>query len=173
MSIDTIEEQAAPVYPLSLRLEGRRAVVVGGGSVAVRWVAGLLAAGADVLVVAPDLSPSLADLVSRELISTRPGRYAADDLRDAWLVLACTDRPEVNAAVAADAERSRLWCVRADDALASAAWMPAVGRADGVTLAVNAGRDPRRAAALRDRCLRTVRDAPRRPERAQSNQARG
>lgn len=123
--------RATPAYPLSLRLDGRLAVVVGGGPVAVRRVAGLRAAGADVLVVAPEISASLADLASRGLIRTRRGSYAACDLDGAWLVLACTDRPDVNAMVAADAERSRLWCVRADDAAESAgrrARPPARGR---------------------------------------------
>jgi uroporphyrin-III C-methyltransferase / precorrin-2 dehydrogenase / sirohydrochlorin ferrochelatase len=148
------------VYPLSLRMEGRRAVVVGGGAVAVRRVAGLRAAGADVLVVSPRLSPALADLAARGLIGARNRGYAPADLDGAWLVLACTDRPEVNAAVAADAEARRLWCVRADDAAASAAWVPAVGRAGGVTVAVNAGRDPRRAALLRDRFVDAVSEGP-------------
>src|SRR5947207_16008042 len=117
-------------------MEGRRAIVVGGGAVAVRRVAGLRAAGADVLVVSPRLSPALADLAARGLIAARNRGYAPGDLDGAWLVLACTDRPEVNAAVAADAEARRLWCVRADDAAASAAWVPAVGRTGGVTVAV-------------------------------------
>jgi uroporphyrin-III C-methyltransferase/precorrin-2 dehydrogenase/sirohydrochlorin ferrochelatase len=135
-------------------MEGRLAVVVGAGSVAVRRVAGLRAAGADVLVVAPDISASLADLATRGLITTRQGSYTASDLDGAWLVLACTDQPAVNAAVAADAERMRLWCGRADDATESAAWVPAVGRAGAITVAVNADRDPRRAVAVRDQCLR-------------------
>jgi uroporphyrin-III C-methyltransferase/precorrin-2 dehydrogenase/sirohydrochlorin ferrochelatase len=145
-----------PVYPLSLRMEGRLAVVVGGGAVAVRRVAGLRAAGADVLVVAPDLSPSLADLAARGLIAVRQASYQATDLEGAWLALACTDQPEVNAAVAADAERLRLWCVRADDAGAATAWVPAVGRTGQVTIAVNADRDPRGAASLRDACVQAV-----------------
>lgn len=123
--------QAAPAYPLSLRLDGRLAVVVGGGSVAVRRVAGLRAAGADVLIVAPEISASLAGLASRGLIRTRRGSYAASDLDGAWLVLACTGRPDVNAMVAADAERSRLWCVRADDAGESAALVPAASPRTG------------------------------------------
>jgi uroporphyrin-III C-methyltransferase / precorrin-2 dehydrogenase / sirohydrochlorin ferrochelatase len=149
-------EPQALIYPLSLRLQGRRAVVIGGGPVAVRRVAGLRAAGADVLVVSPELSPALADLASRGHITARTRAYVRGDLDGAWLVLACTDRPEVNAAVAADAERQRAWCVRADDAGASAAWVPAVGRVAGATVAVNAGRDPRRAALLRDRCVDAV-----------------
>jgi uroporphyrin-III C-methyltransferase/precorrin-2 dehydrogenase/sirohydrochlorin ferrochelatase len=131
--------------------------------VAVRRVAGLRAAEADVLVVAPALSPTLADLAARMLITAHRREYEPADLDGAWLVLACTDRPEVNAAVAADAQRLRLWCVRADDAAASAAWVPAVGRSAGDTVAVNAGRDPRRAARLRDLCLAAVEAA--RPER--------
>jgi uroporphyrin-III C-methyltransferase/precorrin-2 dehydrogenase/sirohydrochlorin ferrochelatase len=119
-------------------------------------VAGLREAGAEIVVVAPRLTPALADLAARGLVTARHRGYEPGDLDGAWLALACTDQPEVNAAVAADAERQRLWCARADDAAASAAWVPAVGRAGAVTVAVNAGRDPRRAAALRDRFVDTV-----------------
>jgi len=147
---------APPIYPLSLRLEGRRAVVVGGGSVALRRVAGLREAGAEIVLVAPRLTPALADMAGRGQITAHERGYQPGDLDGAWLVLACTDRPEVNEAVAADAERQHLWCARADDAAASAAWVPAVGRAGAVTVAVNAGRNPRRAAELRDRFVDTV-----------------
>ena len=149
-------EPDVAIYPLSLRVAGRRVLVVGGGAVAVRRVAGLRAAGAEVWVVAPELSPTLADLAARGLIAARMRGYGPADVAGAWLVFACTDRPEINAAVAADAERQRVWCVRADDSAASAAWVPAVGRLADAVVAVNAGRNPRRAAALRDRCLETV-----------------
>jgi uroporphyrin-III C-methyltransferase/precorrin-2 dehydrogenase/sirohydrochlorin ferrochelatase len=139
-----------------LRLEGRRVLVVGGGSVALRRVAGLREAGAQVVVVAPRLTPALADLADRGQITAHRRGYQAGDTDGAWLVLACTDQPEVNEAVAADAERQHLWCARADDAAASPAWVPAVGRAGAVTVAVNAGRDPRRAAELRDRFVDTI-----------------
>src|SRR5215468_8164705 len=144
------------IYPLSLRLTGRLVVVVGGGSVALRRVTGLRTAGADILVVSPQLSPTLGDLAGRGLITARTRGYEPGDLDGAWLVFACTDQPGVNAAVAADAERQRIWCVRADDAAASAAWVPATGRSGPVTVAVNAGRNPRRAAALRDRLVAAV-----------------
>ncbi|MBO0810095.1 MAG: NAD(P)-dependent oxidoreductase, partial [Actinobacteria bacterium] len=49
-------------YPLALELTGRRAVVVGGGQVALRRARGLLAAGAEVTVIAPDVLPELAGL---------------------------------------------------------------------------------------------------------------
>jgi uroporphyrin-III C-methyltransferase/precorrin-2 dehydrogenase/sirohydrochlorin ferrochelatase len=156
VAASSTDDAGAQIYPVSLRPAGRLAVVVGGGTVAVRRVAGLRAAGADILVVAPDLSPSLEDLAARGLISVRRRGYQGSDLDGAWLVLACTSQPSVNAAVAADADRLRLWCVRADDAASSSAWVPAVGRTAGATVAVNAGRDPRRAAVLRDRCVEAV-----------------
>ncbi len=133
-------------YPLLLDMTGRRVVVVGGGSVAVRRAAGLLAAGAAVEVVAPEVHAELFD--SGAVIHQR--RYVAEDLPGAWLVLACTDDPDVNAAVADAAEGLRIWCVRADAATGGTARVPAVARSGALTVAVNAGDDPRLAVALRD-----------------------
>ena len=141
----------APLYPLGLRLEGRGVVVVGAGAVALRRVAGLLAAGADVTVVAPVATPALADLAATGRVRWLERPYRSGDLAGAWLALACTDRPDVNRAVAAEAELDRILCVRADDASAATAWVPASGRTGPYTLAVHADRDPRRAAAMRDR----------------------
>ena len=136
----------APVtYPLMLDLTGRRVVVVGGGRVALRRVRALLAAGALVHVVAPHVDTALAGLEVR--LSRR--RYRDGDLAGAWLAHATTDDPAVNAAVAAEAQRLRVWCVRADDAAASRAWTPATARHGDVTVAVTAGGDPRRARRLR------------------------
>jgi uroporphyrin-III C-methyltransferase / precorrin-2 dehydrogenase / sirohydrochlorin ferrochelatase len=164
---------APPIYPLSLRLEGRRVLVVGGGPVALRRVAGLREAAAEVVVVAPLLTPALADLADRGQITAHRREYQPSDLDGAWLALACTDNPEVNEAVAADAERQRVWCARADDAAASAAWVPAVGRVDAVTVAVNAGRNPRRAAELRDRFVDAIGTVDRSAEKEQEAPAAG
>ncbi len=111
-------------YPVELDLAGRLVVVVGGGSVALRRTKALVEAGADVTVIAPDVSSELAALP----VTVRRRRYRAGDLTGAWLVHAATDDQAVNAAVAADAERWRIWCVRADDAAASPARTPAVTR---------------------------------------------
>ena len=132
-------------YPLLLDLAGRRVVVVGGGVVASRRTRGLHEAGADVLVVAPDVTDEVAALVTVRRRAFEPG-----DLDGAWLVMACTDDPQVNAAVAAAAEQRRVFCVRADAAAEGTARTPAVARHDGVVVAVNGGDDPARAAALRD-----------------------
>jgi uroporphyrin-III C-methyltransferase/precorrin-2 dehydrogenase/sirohydrochlorin ferrochelatase len=132
-------------YPLALDLAGRRAVVVGGGRVALRRVTEMLAAGALVRVIAPHLTDELAGLD----ITVLQRRYRDGDLAGAWLAHAATNDADVNAAVAAEADRRRVWCVRADSAGASPAWTPAVIRHGEITVAVTAGGDPRRAQRLR------------------------
>ncbi|QGQ19488.1 uroporphyrinogen-III C-methyltransferase [Cellulomonas sp. JZ18] len=136
-------------HPLLLDVTGRRVVVVGGGPVAARRARGLLADGADVHVVAPALCEDLAELAASGGVRWHARPYAPGDLDGAWLVHTATGDRRTDDQVAADAEADRTWCVRADDAAASSAWTPAVARAGDVTLAVGAGRDPRRAVALR------------------------
>jgi len=136
-------------YLLGLRLEGRRVVVVGGGGVASRRVPALLDTGAEILLVSPKVTASLEDLAAVGRIRWAARGYQDGDCAGAWLVCACTDDHEVNAAVAAAAEAQRTWYVRADDAGASAAWTPASGRAGDVRVGVLSG-DPRHSAAIRD-----------------------
>jgi uroporphyrin-III C-methyltransferase/precorrin-2 dehydrogenase/sirohydrochlorin ferrochelatase len=133
-------------FAVLLDLRDRRVVVVGGGRVAARRVPALREAGADVVIVSPALHP---DLAAAEP-AVRLRAFRSDDLAGAWLVFACTDDPDVNAEVAAVAEAHGVFCVRADDAAGGTARTPAVVRRDGLTVAVNGGDDPRRAAALRD-----------------------
>jgi uroporphyrin-III C-methyltransferase/precorrin-2 dehydrogenase/sirohydrochlorin ferrochelatase len=133
-------------YPLLFDLTGRRVLVVGAGALGARRAAALADAGALVEVVAPVLDDAI----------TRDGRfvinrrvYSSADLAGAWLVHACVGT-EVDAIVAADAERAGVWCVQASSASSSSAWTPAVARVDDVVVSVNAGADPARAVALRD-----------------------
>ena len=143
-------------YLLGLRLNGRRVVVVGGGAVATRRIPALLDVGADIVLVSPAVTASLDDLAAAGRISWQARGYADGDCAGAWLVCACTDDSAVNAAVAAAAERQQTWCVRADDAQASAAWTPASGRADDVQVGVLSG-DPRHSAAIRDAIISGLR----------------
>jgi uroporphyrin-III C-methyltransferase/precorrin-2 dehydrogenase/sirohydrochlorin ferrochelatase len=124
-------------------------LVVGGGAVAARRVPRLLAAGAEVALVSPTVTPALEELASLGRISWQRRAYSGGDCADAWLVIACTSRPEVNAAVAEEAEVSRTWCVRADDAVAATAWTPASGTVGDTSVGVLSG-DPRHSAAIRD-----------------------
>ena len=136
-------------YLVGLDLAGRRVVVVGGGAVAQRRITGLLAAGADVEVVAPEITPAVEGMVTAGEVRWSERNYRDGDLESAWYAVACTNDPAVNGAVGADAETRRIFCVRADDAPAGSAVTPAVGHHDGLTVGVLAGRRPRRSAAVR------------------------
>jgi uroporphyrin-III C-methyltransferase/precorrin-2 dehydrogenase/sirohydrochlorin ferrochelatase len=152
-----------PPYLLGLRLSGRRVLVVGGGRVAQRRIPALLAAGAEVVLVSPEVTPSLEDLIADGKVLWHQRSYEAGDCAGAWLVQACTDDQKINAAAAAEAEAAHIWCVRADDAEASAAWTPAGGQVGettvGVLSASSSGGDPRRAAGIRDAIVNGLRDA--------------
>ena len=136
-------------YLVGLGLTGRRVVVVGGGTVAQRRLPALLAAGADVEVVAPEVTPAVEGMATAKELRWTARPYRAGDLDGAWYALAATDDGEVNAAVAAAAEGARVFCVRADDAPGGSAVTPAVGEHDGLTIGVLSGGRPRRSAAVR------------------------
>jgi uroporphyrin-III C-methyltransferase/precorrin-2 dehydrogenase/sirohydrochlorin ferrochelatase len=139
-----------PPYPSGLRLAGRRVVVVGGGQVAQRRIPALLAAGADVEIVSPRVTPAIeGQVLSGEVTWVERG-FRDQDLADAWYVIAATDDAGVNEQVSKAAEAERVFCVRSDDGTSATAWTPATGRYDGLTLAVLGRREPRRSAAVRD-----------------------
>jgi len=152
----TLPPGPEPLLPLGLRLQGRRVVVVGGGPVALRRVAALIAACADVTLVAPTAVAALQDLAERGRIDWQQRPYEAGDLRDAWLAMACTADAAVNGSVLAAADKARIFCLRADDASQASAWMPATGRSGRATVSVHGDRDPHTAASLRDAALAAV-----------------
>ncbi|SCL21836.1 uroporphyrinogen-III C-methyltransferase [Micromonospora inyonensis] len=151
-------------YPLGLRLAGRRVVVVGGGTVATRRVPALLDAGADVLLVSPELTPALRAHVDAGRLHWEPRRFVPADLNGAWLVHVAVDDRAAAAAVSAVAAERRIFCVRADDRFAASAWTPAVTRHGPVTVAVLGGGDPHRSRATRD-AVRALLDGPDSPLR--------
>jgi uroporphyrin-III C-methyltransferase / precorrin-2 dehydrogenase / sirohydrochlorin ferrochelatase len=137
-------------YPLGLLLNGRRVLVVGGGSVATRRIPALLAAGAQVDLVAVAATPALTAMADAGRLRWYPRPFTPSDVEGAWLVHVAVDDREVAAQVSAAAEAAHVFCVRADDRHAASAWTPAVTRHGPVTVAVLGGGDPRRAVAVRD-----------------------
>ena len=99
--------EARFAYPIFLSIRDRTCVVVGGGKVGERKVNGLLEAGACVRVVSPETTEHLAQLAKAGKIELVPRPFAEGDLKDAVLVFATTDHPEVNREVAAEAESIR------------------------------------------------------------------
>ena len=151
-----------PAYPVGLRLNGRRVVVVGGGQVAQRRLPALVAAGADVTLVSPSATASVEAMADAGEIRWERRRYQDGDLTDTWYALVASSDAAANDAASAEAERTRTWCVRSDDAEAATAWTPATGRSEGITIAVltttSHGRDPRHSAAVRDAIVEGLRD---------------
>ena len=144
-------------YLAGLDLAGRRVVVVGGGTVAARRLPRLVESGAAVEVISPEATPAVAALASGGAVVWHERPYADGDLDGAWYVLCCTSSPEVNAAVSAEAEARRVFCVRADAGSAGSAVTPATGNHDGLLVGVLAGGEHRRSATVRDGLLRALR----------------
>jgi uroporphyrin-III C-methyltransferase/precorrin-2 dehydrogenase/sirohydrochlorin ferrochelatase len=151
------EDTSRPLYPVGLRLDGRRVVVLGGGRVAQRRLPFLIESGAVVEVISPSTTPVVEGLAVAGEIVWHRRRYDVGDLRGAWYVVVATDDPAVNEAASAEAERERVFCVRSDDATEATAWTPATGRHGPLTVAVLGSRDPRRSAAVRDEIVARLR----------------
>jgi siroheme synthase-like protein len=141
-------------YPIFLRFQGRLAVVVGGGRVAASKLSGLLAAGARVRVVAPEVAPE----VERPEVEIRRRAFAPEDLEGAFFVVAAAP-PDVNRQVRKAADARGLFVNAVDDAKAATAFLGGVVRKAGVTVAVATdGRAPALAGLLREALERVLPD---------------
>jgi precorrin-2 dehydrogenase/sirohydrochlorin ferrochelatase len=92
-------------YPVALDLQGKRTLVVGGGTLATEKVEGLLVAGAQITVVSPTVTPTIAYLAESGELTLRQRPYASDDLDGIYLAYGATEDRAENARVAADARR--------------------------------------------------------------------
>jgi uroporphyrin-III C-methyltransferase/precorrin-2 dehydrogenase/sirohydrochlorin ferrochelatase len=134
------------LLPTFLKLAGRRVVVVGGGAVAASKLDALRRADADLIVIAPDVHQQIRDAGVR--VEVRP--FAPDDLDGAWFAVAAAT-PAVNAAVAREAERRRIFVNAVDDPVNASAYLGGVVRRAGVTIAVSTGGEaPALAGVLRE-----------------------
>jgi len=137
-------------YLVGLRLAGKKVVMIGGGTVAQRRVPVLISHGADVHVIARAATPAVEALAEQQPGITLTLRdYRDGDLDGAWYAIAATDDPEVNAAVVAEAESRRIFCVRADAGRDGTAVTPASFDYEGLMVGVLAGGEHRRSAAVR------------------------
>ncbi|WP_280784623.1 uroporphyrinogen-III C-methyltransferase [Rhodococcus opacus] len=136
-------------YLVGLNLADRRVVVVGGGTVAQRRLGLLIASGARVHLISRAVTPAVEGMATAGQITLDLREYRDGDLADAWYAIACTDEPDTNAAIVAEAERNRVFCVRADNARYGTAVTPASASYDGMSIGVLAGGDHRRSAAVR------------------------
>ena len=132
-------------------MAGRRCVVVGAGRIAPRKIEGLLAAGADVEVVAPEAVDGVRALADAGTVRWSAREFVAADLDDAWLAVTATSTPEVNRAVFVAGEARRVWVNAADDpANCSFSLMSVVRQGDIVVTIGTNGRSPALATFLKD-----------------------
>jgi siroheme synthase-like protein len=139
-----------PYYPVFLDLAGRLCVVVGGGTIAERKVTGLLESGARVVVVAPALTPLLAELDRKGRFERRARTYRPGDLKGAFLAIAATDDKAVHERIAIEAKRRNVLLNVVDDVPLCQFIAPSIARRGDLTVAVStAGKAPVLAVRLR------------------------
>ena len=148
----TTTRQSLLGYPVNLIVSGRRCVVVGAGRIAARKIDALLAAGADVHVVAPRLGDQVRAWRDEQRVTVDERAFEPSDLDDAWLATAATDDPAVNNAVFEAGGQRRVWVNSADDPHnCSFTLMSVIRRGDLVVTIGTGGRSPALAAWLKKR----------------------
>jgi len=146
------------LWPVFLRLDGRRVLVVGGGPVAASRLPALVAAGADVTLVAPQVVPQIETAPIR--LERRAFRKC--DLDGVWIAVAAAT-PEVNRQVAEAAAERRVFVNAVDDPAAASVYTGGVLRRGGITIAVSTeGRAPALAGLLREALEALIPDDARR-----------
>ena len=138
--------------PANLLVRGRRVVVIGAGRIAARKIESLLAVGAAVEVVAPEVGDEVRALAGAGRVVLHERRFEAADLDGAWLAFTATGDPAVDRAVFEAGEAARVWVNSADDpANCSFTLMSLVRRAELVVAIGTGGRSPALATHLRRR----------------------
>jgi siroheme synthase-like protein len=136
---------------VNLLVAGRRCVVVGAGRIAARKIESLLAAGADVTVVAPDVGAEVRGWAAEGRLALVERPFEPADVEGAWLAVTATDVPAVNRAVFEAGEARRIFVNSADDpANCSFTLMSVVRRGDIVVTIGTNGRSPALATYLKD-----------------------
>jgi len=144
--------QAPGYYPMFLNVTGKRCVVVGGGTVALRKVKGLLAHGASLEVISPSACSELSELAETRLISLKCRRYKPGDLVGAFVVIAATTDSKTNQEVASEARRRKTLVNVVDRPEESDFIVPACLCRGDLTIAVStAGKSPALARKIRTR----------------------
>lgn len=149
MSTAVDRRTRAPHYPVNLELRDQPVLVVGGGPVAARKVAGLLDAQAIVTVVAP---AAVAELRDHAQVRWHEREYQRGEAASYRIVITATGRPEIDAQVARDAQATGVPVNSADDPVNCTFTLPAIVRKGDIQVTVStAGRSPALAQWLKER----------------------
>ena len=144
------DERASPYYPISLNIQGKKCLVVGGGQVALRKVKTLLEHNANVEVVSPILCPELNQLATDGAIRTIKRDYKPEDLHHAFISIVATDNVKTNERVVSEARRRGILVNVVDDPKNSDFIVPSYLKRGDVTVAVStSARSPALARKIR------------------------
>ncbi len=127
------------MLPITLRPNGRRAVIVGGGNVAARKAESIAAAGFPIFVVSERIGDRLRSILSENQGNFAQRQYEAGDLHDAAFVIAATDDTSVNARIVADARAAQILACDAGDPDRGDFTMAAMRRIGDLTISVDSG----------------------------------
>ncbi|WP_070119526.1 precorrin-2 dehydrogenase/sirohydrochlorin ferrochelatase family protein [Bacillus marinisedimentorum] len=138
------------LYPAMLNLKGRTALVVGGGKVAERKMNALIDAGAEVVVVAPNVTEAIGDLARKKAVRWIRRRFSSHMAAGAFLIIAATNDRQVNQEVAVVAGPNKLINIT-DDPERSTYHVPSVIRRGRLCITVSTGgASPKLARKIRD-----------------------
>jgi precorrin-2 dehydrogenase len=138
------------MFPMFLKLEGRRCLVVGAGAVAEGKIRGLLETGASVQVVGPEAVRQVQKWAWEGAIGWSPRGFQPHDLDGAFLVIAATSSPDLNAQVFNEARERKVLCNSVDDPEHCDFYYPAVVNRGDLQIAISTnGRSPALAQRLR------------------------
>lgn len=127
------------LYPVFLKLEGRKVLIVGGGAVAEQKIEGVLRSATDVTVIAPQITPRVRDWVRQGRLKHLEREFAPGMAHGYFLVIAATDSEAVNHAAYAEAKAAGALCNVVDDIPYCDFYAPAVVSRGEFQIAISTG----------------------------------
>jgi len=144
------ESKPRSYYPISLNLQGKKCVVVGGGRVALRKVKTLMECGADVTVISPKFHAGISRLFKSKAIQLVRRNYRPGDLKGATLSITATHVKKINRKVAEESKKNKILVNVVDDAELSDVIIPSSFRRGDLWVAVStSGMSPALAKKIR------------------------
>ena len=138
------------LFPMFLKLQGKRCLVVGAGNVGEPKIEGLLETGALVRVVALQASPAVREWASAGKIELELRAFTADDLRDVFLAVVATASRTLNERIYHEAQVRGILCNVVDVPDLCDFFYPSVVRRGDLQIAVStAGQSPSLAQKIR------------------------
>ncbi|HOK54246.1 MAG TPA: bifunctional precorrin-2 dehydrogenase/sirohydrochlorin ferrochelatase [Armatimonadota bacterium] len=139
-------------YPINIDLSGKKALVVGGGQVALRKIKTLLEAGALVTVVSPEVVPDILEFANSGKIELILRGYETGDLTGSAIAIAATDDQEVNARISRDCQAANILINVVDSPELCSFIVPAVIKRGDLTISISsAGKSPALVKRIREK----------------------